>query len=266
MEKEVWIPYTRVSTDDKGQTRDQQIKAIKRAAQECGAELREELFNTLFDEESGLHDDRAKLRLAIAHAIKTNGTLVVSRHDRLSRNSDFALKLIFEKGIKVRCLNLTEDAMRDKFICSVMFLVAEKESEDKRARNKDKADIIQDAYNRANEMYARGCSIEEIIEAEPLAAPTIKRGKYEPGKWRFGNPNAKETSTQEAAAMRRIKNANTNENSLSAAEALRTYFANNPRNLNAAARYLNENGYLTPRGKANYAASSVKNLCLRFKI
>lgn len=260
--KAKWIQYTRVSTDDKGQTRDQQIKAIKDEAERRGAEIIDEIF----DEESGKHNDRRGLRIAIARAKEHNATLVVSRADRLSRDQIFAMKTIFHSGIKVLCLNLGDEAMKDEFVCSIYFGIAQKESQDKSERNKDKAGVINPAYARANEMYRQGYSIEEIIAAEPLAAATIKGGHYAPGEWRFGNPKAKETSTQEKANAARIKKANSNEESVKAANALREYFAVNPVNLNAAARYLKAEGYLTPRGTTKHTAQSVKNLCKRFGI
>lgn len=257
-----WIQYTRVSTDDKGQTRDQQIKAIQDEAKRRGAEIIDEVF----DEESGKHNDRRGLRIAIARAIENNATLVVSRADRLSRDMAFALKVIFHRGIKVLCLNLGDEAMKDEFVCSIYFGIAQKESQDKSERNKDKASVMALAYERANAMYREGYDIEDIIAAEPLAAATIRAGHYAPGEWRFGNPRAKETSNQKKANAARIKKANSNDKSVSAANALREYFATNPINLNAAARYLKSEGFLTPRGTTNHTPQSVKNLCARFGI
>lgn len=264
--KEKWIGYLRVSTDDKGQTFDQQISEINLMAEDAGAEV----IGFYSDEVSGKINDRKGLRLAMAKARENNAVVVVSRADRLTRDLPFALQLIFKSGIKFRCLDMSEDAMSNELICSVYWGVASIERKNTSLRVRAKHREIKTQYDKANAMFAEGKSIEEIVEACPLAKNTILNGNYEPGAWGFGIPVASRANlTQQAANAKRVKNADTNRNSVEAAREVKEFIKNYQGTkgiLSAAAKHLSEMGFLTPRGTTKHTAQSVKNLCKRFDI
>lgn len=264
--KEKWIGYLRVSTDDKGQTLDQQRAEIEVRAEETGAEI----IAYYEDYESGAHNDRKGLRIAKAKAKEIGATVVVSRADRLTRDLPFALTLIFKSGIKFRCLDMSEESMQNEAFCSMMWSVASLERENTRVRVKAKHREIRKDLIRANELYAQGKSIEEIINLCPLAKNTIINGNYANGAWRMGIPDdKKENIRRDIANAKRIENADTNPESVATAREIKNYLKTHSGGrgiLSALAKHLSENGFLTPRGTTKHTAQSVKNLCKRFDI
>lgn len=264
MEKELWIGYTRISTDDKGQTMDQQKSYIESFAKISGAKI----LSFFDDQVSGCIDEREGLRKAINQAIANNAVLVVSRADRLTRNLNFALELIERPKLKIRCLDMPTEAMNNKIYCSITWGVAEQERKNTGLRVSAKMQEIKKHFHKANLLYAEGYSIDQILTLCPLAYNIIINGKYEAGLWRFGNPNTS-TITNKEATQKHIKNADNNTYSKQAVEALKDFLKNHKIKrgiLTEAANYLNENGYLTPRGTNRFTATTVKNLCKRFNI
>ena len=87
------VAYLRVSTKRQGRSGlglDAQTEAIAIYRREHNARL----LATYTEVESGKHNDRPELLKAVAHAKRSNATLVVAKLDRLSRNVAFIATLM----------------------------------------------------------------------------------------------------------------------------------------------------------------------------
>lgn len=264
-----WIPYLRVSTDDKGQTVEQQLRAIEEAATRHGIELINANYRGktyFYDEKSGSlsAEDREGLRSAIKLARKSRASIICAKTDRLTRSYTVAEVLAKDTSVSFKFLNAPDSALYDQTQRMIFFgFVAEGWKQGISLAVKAKMPSIAEALARANELYSEGKSIEEIMMLEPLAANTILNGKYEPGKWRLGTPVPPTNAA--AAAAGRTRAADKNEKSIKAKEDLAEWLKHNPRNLSAAARYLNSIGRSTPRG-GDFTPQAVKNLIKRFSL
>lgn len=262
-----WIAYLRVSTDDKGQTTEQQLEAIKRAAEREGAAIINfESIAEYTDKKSGKlpPEEREGLRKAMKLCRKTGAHIVCAKHDRLARAYSVAELLANDNSVIFHFLNAPDAALYDPTLRMVYFgFDAEGYRRALSVATKAKMQLLAEALQRANAFYAEGKSIEEIIALEPMAADTIKRGHYPVGAWRLGTPTAPVNEAQRSAGCKRA--ANTNEHSLAAKEDLAEWLKSNPRNYSAAAKFLNSIGRSTPRG-GDFTAQAVKNLMARFGI
>lgn len=261
-----WIPYLRVSTDDKGQTTEQQLSAIKAAAEAKGIEFVYDKDGKPFqDMKSGKLSpkERDGLRGAIKMARRINAPIVCAKTDRLARSYTVAEKLAEDTTVTFIFLNSDNSALYDPTLRMIYFgFMSEGQRQAIRMATKAKRQEQKEACVRANQMYADGISIEEIIKSEPTIANIIRNGNYQPGAWRNGTPKGnKDTS---AAAAGRIKRAKENANSVEAWGYLEEWLKHNPLNYGAAARFLNEEkNCSTPRG-GDYTRQAVKNLIERF--
>lgn len=223
------VAYYRVSTKKQGLGLEAQRAAVSEYATANGLTIVEEIE----EKESGKEDDRPGLNLAIALTRKHKAMLVVAKPDRLSRALDYATKVVFKFGIKVKILTMPEEAMENILMFGVYFGLAAQEAK----------------------------MISERTKAA-LAALKAKGVK-------LGRPNAEVTpEMREAAAKARKEAADTNPANLAAADELRRFFAastSTKRNLSAAARHLNEKQLYTPRG-VFHDAKSVKLLIARYGI
>lgn len=260
-----WIAYLRVSTDDKGQTTDQQLLAIKQAAEKEGAVIINLGSIAEFsDEKSGklMPEDRPGLRKAIKLSRKEGAVIVCAKHDRLTRSYSVAEFLANDNSVRFHFLNAPDAALYDPTLRMVYFgFDAEGYRRALSVATKAKMPLVAEALQRANALHAAGRSIEEIIALEPMAADTIKRGHYPVGAWRLGTPTTPTNEAQRSAGCKRA--ANTNKYSLAAKEDLAEWLKSNPRNYSAAAKFLNSIGRSTPRG-GDFTAQAVKNLMARF--
>lgn len=255
-----WIAYARVSTDDKGQTVDQQFRELELTAARVGAVI----IDRFHDEKSGKlpSEDREGLRSAIKLARKTKAPIVCAKTDRLSRSYAVAEVLANDDSVSYKFLNAPDSALYDTTQRMIYFgFMSEGQRQAIRMATKSKMPLVAEALKRANQLYADGKSEAEIMELEPMAAPTIKRGCYPAGQWRLGTPKGQTDTTKAAAG--RTRKANTNQYSLKAKEDLAEWLKTNPRNLSAAARFLNSKGRSTPRG-GDFTPQAVKNLMERF--
>lgn len=261
-----WIPYLRVSTDDKGQTVEQQLSAIKNAAEARGIELVFDIDGKPFqDMKSGKLSpkERDGLRGAIKMARRIKAPIVCAKTDRLARSYTVAEKLAEDTTVSYEFLNAEKSALYDSTLRMIYFgFMSEGQRQAIRKATKDKRQEQKEACVRANEMYANGVSIEDIIVAEPTIINIIRNGKYQPGAWRNGTPKG-HADTSAAIAGRKRK-AKENENSIEAWGYLEEWLKHNPLNYGAAARFLNEEKKCsTPRG-GDYTRQAVKNLIARF--
>lgn len=224
-----WVAYYRVSTKRQGLGLDAQRAKVQAAAAESGAEIIAEIK----EKESGKENNRPELNRALAEAKRHGATLVVAKHDRLSRDLSFAAELVFKSGISFAILNLPPEAMTDKLLFGVYFGLAAQE-----------AQMISDRTKSA------------------LAALKAKGVK-------LGRPNAAESITPEmraAAAEVNRRKAAENPNNVASANEIRRYLYNGgSHRLQHIADHLTASGYYTSRG-VYHTPKSVDLLCKRYCI
>lgn len=126
-----FIAYYRVSTAKQGQSGLglEAQKAAVTAYLNGGSWI---LAGEFTEVESGKHNDRPQLAMAIAEAKRRNATLLVAKLDRLSRNAAFLLKLQESAARFVAC-DMPE---ANNFMVGIMALVAQQEREAISARTK----------------------------------------------------------------------------------------------------------------------------------
>lgn len=224
-----WVAYYRVSTKRQGLGLDAQRARVQAAAADAGATIVAEVE----EKESGKECDRPGLNKAMAEARRHGATLVVAKHDRLSRDLGFASNMVFKSGVAFLILNLPAEAMTDPLLFGVYFGMAMKEA--------------------------------KLISERTTAALQALKAKGV----QLGRPDAATSITDEmraAAAEVRTRKADENPANVAASNEIRRYIAEgNKRNLSAIARHLNEMGLYTSRG-VYHTAQSVKLLCSRYAI
>lgn len=224
----VWIAYYRVSTKKQGLGLEAQRAKVMQAAQEVGATILEEVE----EKESGKECDRPGLNKAMALAKKNGATLVVAKHDRLSRDLSFAAHLVFKSGVRFNILNLPSEALKDALLFGVYYGMAEKEA--------------------------------RLISERTKAALAVRKAQGV----KLGNPRGAESITPEmveAATEARKRKAEENPNNISSANEIRRFIASGKKSLREVARHLTESGYYTSTGRF-HTAKSVQLLCQRYAI
>ena len=227
-----WVAYYRVSTKSQNLGLDAQRAKVQRAAAEFGAEIIAEIK----EKESGKENNRPELNRALAEAKRHGATLVVAKHDRLSRDLSFAAELVFKSGVKFEILNLAPEAMTDPLMFGVYFGLAARE-----------AQLISERTTAA------------------LAALKAKGVK-------LGRPNAAKSITPEmraAAAEVNRRKAQENAYNVASANEIRRYLTEHTerreRALQRIAEHLTASGYYTSRG-VYHTPKSVDLLCKRYCI
>lgn len=223
-----WIAYYRVSTRKQGLGLQAQQARVLQASQEMGATIIAEVE----EKESGKECDRPGLNRAIALARKHNATLVVAKHDRLSRDLAYSAELVFKSGLSFNILNLPVEAMTDPLLFGVYYGLADKE-----------ARMISE---RTKEALAK-------LKAQ--------------GK-KLGNPKGADSITPEmvvSATQARIRKADENPNNIASANEIKRFIATGKKSLREIAKHLTDTGYYTSRGLF-HTAKSVQLLCQRYAI
>lgn len=222
------IAYYRVSTQRQSLGLDAQQSAVHAYAEQNGLTILEEIA----EKESGCEDERKGLNYAIALARKHKATLVVSKADRLTRDLAYSAQLFFKTaGLKIKALNLPDEAHEDALLFGVYYGLAQQE-------RKMISDRTKQALQRKRDS---GCKL--------------------------GAPNAKFTDDMRVkASAQKAYNAETNLANMRASQALRHFYAGASKiNLSAGARYLNEQQLYTSTG-VFHTAMSVKLLIKRYNI
>lgn len=225
----VWVAYYRTSTRTQNLGLEAQREKVLRSAREAGATIIAEIE----EQESGKECERPGLNKALAQARKHNATLVVAKHDRLSRDLGFATNLIFKSGLKFLCLNMPPMAMENYVVFGAMF----------------------------------GLSAEEakLISERTKAALAVKKAQGV----KLGNPKGAEAITPEMvknASTARKRNADTDPNNIKASTEIKAFIAETgEKRLQKIADHLNNNGILTRRG-GEHTRKSVQLLCQRYGI
>lgn len=226
------VAYYRVSRDKQGVSGlglDAQRKAVE---DRCEAEGWEIIAPPFTEVESGKRADRPQLALALAHARLVGATLVVSKLDRLARNTKFLLTLIDSGADVVFCdlPNLPAGPV-GRFMLTQMAAVAELE-----------AGLISQRTKAA------------------LAAAKERGTK-------LGNPNGaaalKRAAKGNSAAVGAVKAA-ADRHAADLAPVIADLREAGCRSLRDLASALNERRMRTPRG-GKWHPTSVKNLLERLK-
>jgi DNA invertase Pin-like site-specific DNA recombinase len=125
------IAYVRVSTNKQGLSGlglDAQQTAIETYARQTAGTIAQ----TYVEVESGKRSDRPQLALAIAHARRIKGRLVIAKLDRLARNVAFISQLMEAKADFVAC----DNPNANKLTLHILAAIAEHEAEMISARTK----------------------------------------------------------------------------------------------------------------------------------
>ena len=122
-----FVSYYRVSTDRQGRS-GLGLDAQKEAVEQRLNGGRWQLVAEFVEIESGKRAKRPQLDAALAACKKQKAKLVVAKHDRLSRNASFLLKLI-DSGVEVLIADLPElNGAMGRFMLTTMASVAELEA------------------------------------------------------------------------------------------------------------------------------------------
>ena len=231
------IAYYRVSTDDQGRS-GLGIAAQKAAVATLCTARGWEIIAEFEEVESGKRNDRPKLAEAIHRAKVTNGTLVIAKLDRLSRNAAFITALHDSKAKFIAA------DMPDATELTVHIMAAVAQAERKAIANRTR-EALAAAKARGTWVKADGTPYKSGTRlGNPNGAAAIRRA----GK---GNVAAVESIKGNANAFAR--------DLLPVIERLRSQgLASLPQLASA----LNEGGFATPRG-GKWHPSSVRNLLAR---
>ena len=118
------IAYCRVSTKQQGASGlglEAQRAAVENYAKQTGTRI----AAVYVEVESGRVGDRPQLAMALSHAKRSKGVLVVAKLDRLSRDPDFLGKLM-NAGVEFVCCDMPA---ANKLTIRIMAAVAEQERE-----------------------------------------------------------------------------------------------------------------------------------------
>ena len=220
--------YFRVSTDDKGQTTEQQHEKVFAFAKQNGTIIGQ------CDEFASAKsiEGRPLLQKAIKVCKEQGATLLVLRLDRLARYVTDS----FEIYKHVKIVTVEQDAS-DILTFSIFSALAQKENEIKSKRVKDKMALLKS-------------------QGRYLGNPNLKKG--EDGKLSEEGKAHQAMITAKASEQRRSK-ANANEGQRHAYNAICFM----PGTLQQKADYLNKQGYTTPNGKP-FTRVQVSRLIERF--
>lgn len=136
--------YARVSTENRGQTVEQQLEPMVKHCQDKGWQ-----YEVFTDYASGAKDSRPQLDVMMQRLRSKEFELVlVLRLDRLGRSLQHLLQLIQEfRNLNIRFISLTQgfdtETPQGRFFIQVIGAVAEFERELIRERIKDKLDMLK---------------------------------------------------------------------------------------------------------------------------
>lgn len=175
--------YARVST--KGQELEVQLQALEKEG--C-----EEVYSEKF---TGTKADRPKFKELLS-LLKEGDTLVVTKLDRLARNTKEGIEVIeglFNKGVRVHVLNvgLLEDTTMGKFFLQTLLAVAEMErnmiverTQEGKAIAKQREDFREgrpNKYTKKQLTHALGLleshSYKQVEDLTGISKSTLIRGK-----------------------------------------------------------------------------------------
>lgn len=231
------IAYYRVSTDAQGRS-GLGLQAQRQAVTSLCAARGWQITAEFTEVESGKRNDRRELAAALHHAKVTNGTLVIAKLDRLSRNAAF-ITALQDSGAKFIAADMPE---ANELTVHIMAAVAQ--SERKAIANRTREAL---AAAKARGTWAKA-------DGTPYKSGT-----------RLGNPNGaaalRRAAKGNVAAVESIKG-NADAFALDLAPVIADMRSKGLASLPQLARGLNAGGYATPRG-GQWHPSSVRNLLAR---
>jgi len=235
LEEESYVVYYRASTESQrdGLGLDSQKTAVNKFLTHFGGTIIEEVTEII----SGGSLNRIEFDRALELAKGTGSTLLVHKIDRLSRAGFMTIALLEQAGVPF----IETDSPNDSaFSKNIKFLVAKEERDKIKGRVKGALEEIKTKIERDGYYVSKaGNTITS------LGAP--KNNLSEQGR--------------EKSLNTRLEKALNNPNNRRAIAAV--WLMDNP-TLNAAATFLNENGFLTSTGKT-FGATQVKNLTELFE-
>lgn len=225
-----WIAYYRTSTKSQHLGLKAQQMKVQQAAQESGATILEEIE----EQESGKECNRPGLNRAMALARKHGATLVVAKHDRISRDLAFAANTVLKSDVNFKILNFPPEAMTDPLLFGVYYGMAQREAQLISERTKD----------ALAKLKAQG-----VVLGNPNGARAIIKD---------------EVKAKSAESKRR--KADENANNVAASNEIKRFATTGvKRTLQAIADHLNNNGFYTSTGR-EHTRKSVQLLCKRYDI
>lgn len=127
-----FVSYRRVSTARQGQSGlglEAQTAAVEKYVSGCGGSV----IADYTENESGRRCDRPELLKAIAHARRSQATLLIAKLDRLGRSAAFLLQLL-DSGVEIVA---ADNPLVNRFTMQILACVAENEAKAISQRTKD---------------------------------------------------------------------------------------------------------------------------------
>jgi DNA invertase Pin-like site-specific DNA recombinase len=227
-----YVAYYRVSTQKQGQSGlglDGQQIEVKRFV---GSHV---LLAEFTEVESGKKSNRKELEKAIAFAKKQDATLLVAKLDRLSRDAYFTFKLQSEKVAFICC----DNPHANQLSIGIMAVIAQDEA--KRISERTKA-----ALGALKERRAKA-----ILEQKPYKDEIIESVEWRKGVW---------TDDARLKGMQTIKEKAANNVHIKRAKRYAETLRKQNMTLEQIANQLNEDGFLTARGKTFHKTSVMRLL------
>ena len=239
-----YVAYYRVSTSKQGES------GLGLAAQQAIVNQyinKEDIIASFTDIKSGKTLEREGLEEAIQLAIKEKATLVVAKHDRLSRNVVDALttlERLVQNGASLVCLDLPSNT--DKFTLTIMFAVAERERELISIRTKN---ALAEKKKRGERLGRKPLgALKKIYIPKKDAMTPIEKGK-------LGGKKAREN--QLPLYLEKIT---------PVINLIKLFRASNPEATDAQlVAYLNQINYPTLSGRGRWHQSSILRLKKYYK-
>lgn len=231
MEK-TFIAYYRVSTKKQGSS------GLGLKAQEQLVKTYVEPLGTIThiyqEVESGKKSDRKELEKAINKAKETNSTLIIAKLDRLSRNASFILKLK-DSNVEFIC---ADNPQANNLTIGLLAILAQEEATRTAERTRSALQVIKQKIAKGQTHVSKSGNIVT----------------------KLGSSTGFTKSEREKSIQTRKEKALSNPESKKAtAFILQIMSAETKPSFSEAARILNENGFVTPKGKS-FTHTQVKRL------
>lgn len=266
-----FVPYLRVSSKGQGMGLQGQMRIIRKAVEDMNGVMICEPFK---DKITGAEDETERKGLdgAIKLCQLSGATLIVQDLDRLGRDLADLTRLCFKSGIKVRPLNMSEEAMENKAVFGMMAGFAQMEREKMSGRVQRATNELKSKHlPKMAQLHAEGKDEEGerywLENKSPRSRVTyaawIRKG------FRLGTPRTFTKEESERAATVLKESADRGFRNKAAKDEIIKYLTSHPcredRTLRKIADHLNSCHIKTPRG-AEHGAKSVQLLCRRYGI
>lgn len=226
-----YIGYYRVSTEKQGESGlglNAQAESVNKFLQGKG-----KLIQDFTEVESGRNSQRPLLQAAINKCIETGSTLVIAKLDRLSRDANFILTLQ-KSNVEFICVDMPD---ANNLTVGIMALFAQQEVERTSKRTVDSLKEIKRKISLNGEYIARSGNVITSLG----------------GTYNFSASDRKKASDK----LKEL--ASDNFNNKRAEAYIKMMMTSGIKNKSEMARQLNENGFVTSKGKA-FTSTQVSRL------